>query len=154
MTFQKFPNYMYEIVNLGGETEQGTYTVSESGELSNLVATMIFYRTDLFTTERFRLRLVRSNAPSTPVYSDWVSPVDSIDNFLGSNYWLGDVRLDFDKQQMTGATTFQVFLETENYTHDYSGTQIGSILHFIDNATGQFQVIPNTANYQSNFLYR
>lgn len=145
---------MYEIVNTGGETEQGTYTVDQSGELTSLVSTMIFYRTDLFTTQKVRLKVVRSNAPSLPVYSNWVVPNESIETFIDSNHWLGDLRFDFDRQQMKGGSTYQVFLEAANYTHNEGGTQIGTILNFINTATGQFDVIPNTANYQSNFLYR
>lgn len=144
---------MYEIVNTGGETELGKYTVTSQGELSNCYLSMIFYRTDLFSNEGVRLRIVRSNAPSTPVYSSWVTPSTVISNFTDSNYWIGNVRFDFNRQQLNTSTTYDLYLETQNYTHDYSGIQIGSIMNFINNGTGQFSVTNNTASYNSHFVY-
>ena len=154
MTSQKFPEYMYEIVNLGGETELGTITIDDSGELTAHLVSMIFYRTDLFTNEGVRLRLVRSNIPATPVYSDWVTPASAISNFTDTNYWVGDLKFDFAREQLKASTTCQIFLETQNYTHDYSGTQLGVILNYINASTGQFDVLPTNGFYQTQFAYR
>lgn len=153
MTSKKFPEYMYEIVNLGGETELGTITVDDSGEITAHIVTMVFYRTDLFTNEQVRLRLVRSNIPGTPIYSSWVTPT-AISNFTDANHWIGDLKFDFARQQVNASTSIQVFLETQNYTHDYPGTQLGVILNFINASTGQFDVLPTNGFYQTQFAYR
>jgi len=153
MTFQKFPEYMYELVNTGGEIELGTLTIDDSGELTAHLVTMIFYRTDLFTTEGVRLRLVRSNIAGTPVYSSWVTPAN-ISTFTDTNYWIGDIKFDFSREQLKASTTCQVFLETQNYTHSYSGTQLGVILNYINASTGQFDVLSTNGFYQTQFSYR
>lgn len=144
---------MYELVNTGGEIELGTITTQESGELDSHFVTMIFYRTDLFTTEAVRLRLVRSNVPGTPVYSSWVTP-SAITGFTSTNYWIGNLKFDFSRESMKASTTCQMFLETQNYSHDYSGTQIGVILNYINASTGQFDVLSTNGFYQTQFAYR
>lgn len=154
MTIKKFPNYMYEICNLGGESELGTYSIISSGEMDADYATMIFYRTDLFTTEQVRFRFVRSNAPSLPVYSSWITPKTAISNFDDTQHWIGRLKFDYDRQAMTAGTTVRVYLETQNYTHDHSGTQIGAIMKYINSGNGTFDVKPNTAAYKAQFLYR
>jgi len=153
MTFQKFPEYMYELVNTGGEIELGTITIDDSSELTAQFVTMIFYRTDLFTTEGVRLRLVRSNIAGTPVYSDWLTPA-SITSFTDTNHWIGHLKFDFSREQLKASTTCQIFLETQNYSHDYSGTQIGVILNYINASTGQFDVLSTNGFYQTQFAYR
>lgn len=153
MTLQKFPEYMWEIYNTGGEIELGTLTIAASGGLTAQTVTMIFYRTDLFTNERFRLRFVRSNAVSTPLYSNWITPGNLITNFLITNYWIGDVRFDFSREQLNASTTVQVFLETDNYTHDYNGTQIGVVLNYINAGTGQFDSLSSNGFYTQTFKY-
>ena len=153
MSIEKFPEYMYELVKTGGDIELGTITIDDSGELASHLTTMIFYRTDLFTTEGVRLRLVRSNIAGTPVYSSWVTPA-SIATFTDTNYWIGDIRFDFAREQLKASTTCQVFLETQNYTHDHSGTQLGVILNYINASTGQFDVLSTNGFYQTQFSYR
>lgn len=144
---------MYEFVNTGGAIEVGTYTINESGEMSADWLVLKFHRTDLFATEQVRLRVERSNAPSTPFYSSWVTPKNVIDGFTDTNHWIGRVRFDYDKQQMTGGTTVKIFLETQNYTYADGGTQIGAIAKYLD-SSGEFDVIVNTAAYKAQFLYR
>lgn len=145
---------MYEIVNTGVEAELGTYTISANGELTYQYMTMIFYRTDIFNDEAVRLKIVRSNAPATPIYSLWVTPSEAISNFTESDHWLGDVRFDFASEAFTAGSTSQVFLETQNYTHSLGGTQIGAIMKYINSSTGQFEVISDTGAYKSQFFKR
>lgn len=154
MTIKKYPNYLYEIVNLGGEAEIGTYSIIESGEMDCDYATVIFYRTDLFTDEEVRFRFVRSNVPSLPVYSDWIKPAKVIPNFVGTQHWMGRLKFPYDRQQMTAGTTVRVFLETQNYVHVFGGTQIGAIMNYINKNDGTFDVRPDTAAYKAQFLYR
>lgn len=153
MSFKKFPNYMYEIVNTGGTVELGNYTIPLDSEASNLYLAMIFYRTDLFTTEQVRLRLERSDFPAIPIFSDWVRPNQVIGNFLESQHWIGNLRFTMNREQLNASTTYDLFLETQNYTHDSGGTQIGSILNFIDPATGAFDVRLTTGAYNTTFSY-
>lgn len=153
MSFQKFPDYMYEILCTGGNVELGTFTIDDSGELTNSYATMIFYRTDLFTTEQIRLRYDRSNAPSIPVYSDWITPAN-ITGFTSTNYWIGNVRFDFNNEAVKAASTVNLYLETSGYTHDHSGTQIGSIMNYIDTATGAFDVVATRPSFNNLFINR
>lgn len=145
---------MYEIVNTGGEVELGTYTVDADGEVSNLLLAMIFYRTDLFTTQGVRLRLVRSDFPAIPIYTDWVTPSSYISDFTDDTHWIGNVKFNIARKQLNSGTTYGLFLETQNYTHDALGLQIGSILNFIDPATGAFDVRLNTGSYNTTFSYR
>ena len=153
MTSKKFPNYLFEAVLTGGDIELGTFTIDESGELDSYVMTMIFYRTDLFTTEGFRLKLVRSNI-ATPIVSQVFTPSTEISNFQDTSYWLGDVKFSFDRQALKLGTTVNVKLEGIAYSHSHSGTQVGALLNYIDSSTGQFDVASNKAAYVNQFIYR
>lgn len=153
MSIKKFPEYMNAIINIGGENSLGTFTIEADGEISNIYAMMIFYRTDLFTNEQIRIRGVRALFPGTPIYSEWVQPSIYISNFTNTNHWLGRVRFDFSREQIQESDTIEFFLETQNYTYAPNGTEIGSIYNYID-GSGQFSVVTTTAIYNEIFSYR
>jgi len=151
MSFKKFPEYMFEIVNTGGAVSMGGITAPGDREISNIYLSMVFYRTDLFTDEMVRLNVSRSIAGDT-ISSLWVTPASIIDDFTSLNHWVGNVRFDFDRENIIEGESLSVELETANYTHDYSGTQIGAIMNFI-NSSGQFEPTTSTSAYMTLFSY-
>ena len=151
MSFEEYPDYMYEIVNTGGKVELGTYTINNYKQISNITLTMIFYRTDLFTTERVRLSCERSSQSDT-INSEWLTPLASIEGFTDDNHWIGFLRFDFGRQNLQDLDTLQLFLEADNYTHNQAGTQIGAIINYLD-ANGMPEVNGDKAAYSNVFGY-
>lgn len=145
---------MYEIVNTGGEVELGTYSIGDDSELINLYMAMIFYETSSFTNEQVRVRVERSDAVSSPLYSDWITVKTFIDGFTDTDHWIGNILFSFSREQINSSTTYTLYLETNNYTHDALGIQIGTIINFINPSTGAFEVTSNRAAYNTTFSYR
>lgn len=151
MSFQEFPDYMYEIVNTGGLVELGTYTINNYKQISNITVTTVFYRTDLFTTERVRLSCDRSSQSDT-ITSNWFTPLTSISDFTDQNHWIGNIRFDFARENLQDSDTLKLFLETSNYTHSQAGTQIGAIINYLD-TVGAPEVNSTKAAYSNVFGY-
>lgn len=151
MSFKKFPDYMFEIVNTGGTVSMGGLTSPSNSDISNIYIAMIFYDTSLFSTERIRLNVGRSTAADT-ISSSWVTPSSVITDFTTTDHWIGNVRFDFDRFNILTGESLAVELETDNYTYNVSGTQIGAIMNYI-NSSGQFEPTTATSAYMTLFSY-
>lgn len=151
MSFLEYPNYLYEIVTTGGTTELGTWTINTYKQASNVTLTMLFYRTDLFTNERVRISAERSSQADT-ILTDWLTPATAIADFTTDQHWIGAIRFDYARQNLQDGDTLQLFLETENYTWNPSGIQIGAIINYLD-STGVPEVLDNKAAYANVFGY-
>lgn len=152
MSFLEYPEYMYEIVNTGGLVELGTYTVNTYKQISNVQVTMLFNNTSLFTNEQVRLSCNRASQSDT-ITSEWITPKTAITDFLGDVSWIGNLRFDFNRQNLQDLDTLQIFLETTNYSFDQQGTQIGAIINYLD-SNGQPEVLDNKAGYLNVFGYQ
>lgn len=151
MSFQEFPNYLYEIVNTGGTTSVGTFTSNSYKQISAVTLPMIFYQTSLFTNQRVRISMTRSSQADT-IVSSWFNPKTAIADFLDSDHWIGFIRFDFARQNIQDGDVLGVSIETENYTHSIGGTEIGAISNFLDDVTGEFDV-DIKASYVNIFGY-
>lgn len=152
MSFLEYPNYLYEIVTTGGTTELGTWTINNYKQASNVVLTMLFYDTGSFTSERVRISAERSSQADT-IISDWLRPATAIADFTSTDHWIGAIRFDYGRQNLQDGDTLQLFLETENYTWNPSGIQIGAILNYVDATTGVPEVLDTKAAYANVFGY-
>lgn len=148
MSFQKFPEYMYEIVVRTGEVELGTYTVDQDGELTNVYVSILIDNVNLLSDERIYLRAIRSSHTGLPITSESILVSDFA---TGSESWIGNVRFDFKNQPIKASDTLQIFLGTSNYAYDDQGVIIGSIQNFINSSTGQFDVLRTNASYLTLF---
>ena len=165
MTYKKFPNRMFELVNTGGEIHLGKKRLRsyERGDLDGIRLTMIFYRTDLFTGERFRVRY-KPNYATADKWTDWVTPSTYISDFNESNYWVGAVYIPlvspFRIDPISGVNIdIDYWLEADNYTYAFGATEIGVILDFIEDSetdlyNGRFEVKSDKLAYLSNFIRR
>lgn len=153
MSFERYPEYMYEIVNQGPASGLGVFTITDNGEIDSIQGSFIFYRTDLFTTEQIRLKVTRSDFPATPIYSEYFTCA-SIENFTTNNHWIGKVKFNFARQALNAGSTVTIELETQNYTHTPgNGTEIGAILKFVD-SSGAISLNANEAADLTIFQYR
>ena len=152
MSIQQYPEYLFELASQGGLVELGDFTCNGYKQLSNVTLTMIFYRTDLFSNQRIRVGVDRTSQPGI-IYSDWLTPSNSISGFTTNQHWFGNVRFDFSRQNLQNLDGLTLYLDTENYVYANGGTQLGVILNYLD-SSGNIVVNSNQAGNAEIFGYQ
>lgn len=144
MAFKQYPEDLFEYVVTGTPLEVGSYAISTYQQLTAIHMALSLYRTDLLTTEQVRLSIDRDSQSDT-ITSDWLSLTDLTGLTSGGNHWRGLVRFDFNRENISSSDTLDISIETQNYTHALSGTQICVLLDFLDSSGAISYSLPGEA---------
>lgn len=120
MTFPSSQNW--KVIN-DGETEPvGSFTLTESGELTHIVLPLLKVGT-LAGPEDFRVSLFYDAGFLQPfASSDWVGIQGNIP--LTGN-WRGRVRFDFSGETIQSGVTYFAAVESQDYTRGVSYVSVG-----------------------------
>lgn len=117
MAFLDFPNQL-QVKVLDSETNDaaqlGSFTVSDRTELNNIRLCLVKHGT-AGGSEVLRIKLALSNDVTRSVI---VSDDVALSDVSASDYFVGWVKFDFERQNLDPNLTYYAFLEYENYVRD------------------------------------
>jgi len=117
MAFLDFPNQL-QVKVLDSETNDaaqlGSFTMSEETELNNIRVCLVKHGPAV-GSEVLRIKLALSNDVTRAVV---VSDDVAVDDISTSDFFVGWVKFDFERQHLDPNLTYFAFLEYENYVRD------------------------------------
>ena len=119
MAFQDFADTQYiKTVDTGEEVRIGYFNVQESILLKYIRLT-VYINGAKPTTEKLKIELhLDSNYSSLYATSDWTE-LASIADDMTTNYWIGWVRVDFNREPINSNITYYPKIIFDNYTRNY-----------------------------------
>jgi hypothetical protein len=114
MAIKDFSNVLYcKTLEASEKADMGTFNLAENLELGH-IRTLLFINGAIVGTERARINIYSTSTKESLIaQSSWLNLSDILNL---SNYWLGYVRFDFNRQPINNNFTYYAELEIDQYT--------------------------------------
>lgn len=123
MSLKQFPEDFYILIKESTDLSLGSVVSGNNLELAH-IRIQLFKHGTIAANTRMRLSIKSNEGASSAIaVSDWANTSDI--TFFTSGDWLGRVRFDFARQNISEDTTYYVYLETENYTRNADTDYLG-----------------------------
>lgn len=147
MAILNFPKDLFETVVVEPSAPIGQITNTTYQQLAGFHIFLSLWRTDLFTNEQIRLSIDRTSRGDT-INSAWFSLSDITTLGTNGNYWRGRIRFEFGRENIAASDTLDLTIETQNYTHSLSGTQIGVIQRYLNTSGAINYTLPDISDFR------
>lgn len=126
MSIYQFPNQLYiQPFTQGEDLRMGSFQLVESMELQ-YIRTQLHIYNQAITTQRVRIKIYGDQDYTDLLYtSSWAD----LSGANASNYWLGYIRVSFNRENLNKNITYYAAIEIGNYTFS-SSSFIGPTFDF------------------------
>ena len=116
MSFEQFADLQYvKTIDISEEPRMGSFNVVNDLELQ-YIRVLLFISGSTVGNERIRLKIYGDMGSNNILYTSNWSNINDISGL--STYWLGYIRVDFNRENINKDTDYYVRAELDNYTRN------------------------------------
>lgn len=129
MAFKDFSNIQYiKTIDTGEEIRMGGFKVASNSEIEYMRPT-IYINNGTITNEEMRVNIYSDYGTTSKIFSSSWTKLSDISG-MTTLYWIGWVRVDFNREPLNKYIWYYPAIELRNYTRVFGGLYIGAAYDF------------------------